>query len=184
MPKEMRKEAICYYQSGGFDTVRPFVEGLKDMETESNARDKLNRLLDPDPKKAKMLACAADLYPWYQEKGISETIFLAAMRRFTRFIEECREITGQYAFDREWWTARQISGNLFRIGELESEMTHAGQKPVIGIHIPSDSVLTPQNCSASLESAKAFLAKYFLSDSNIILFQHSFLLQDVIGYLT
>ena len=43
---------VCYYQSGGFDTVRPFVEGLRNMETESNARDKLNRLLDPDPKKA------------------------------------------------------------------------------------------------------------------------------------
>ena len=57
LPEEMRKEAICYYQSGGFDTVRPFVEGLRNMETESNARDKLNRLLDPDPKKAKMLAC-------------------------------------------------------------------------------------------------------------------------------
>ena len=206
LPEEMRKEAICYYQSGGFDTVRPFVEGLRNMETESNARDKLNRLLDPDPKKAKMLAfmlsCASDLYLWYQEKGISETIFLATMRCFTRFIEECREITGQYAFDREWWTARQISGNLFRIGELEYEMTHVGQKPVISIHIPSDSVLTPQNCSASLESAKAFFAKFFPlyegkdfvchswllapelksllpPDSNIILFQHRFLLQDV-----
>ena len=61
LPEEMQKEAICYYQSGGFDTVRPFVEGLRNMETESNARDKLNRLLDPDPKKPKcwLVCCLA-----------------------------------------------------------------------------------------------------------------------------
>lgn len=206
LPKEIREDAIHFYQSDSFRKIRPLTEGLKSMETEAVTRKNLIQLLEPDPQKVRMLtcmlACATDLYSWYQEKGISETTFLATMRCFTRFIEECKEITGQYAFDREWWTARQVSGNLFRIGELEYEMTSAEQKPVISIHIPSDSVLTPQNCSASLESAKAFFAAHFPEyegkdylchswllapelksllppDSNIILFQHRFLLKDV-----
>lgn len=184
---EMREEALCYFQSGDFDKVRPFIEGLKNMETESMARNTLSLLLAPDPKKARMLACmlacAVDLYPWYREKGICEAIFLNTMHCFTRFIEECKNITGQYAFDREWWTARQVSGRLFRIGELEYEMIHTDYDAAISIHIPSDSVLTPQKCDESLESAKNFFAEYFPEYKGKDFICHSWLLAPELGCL-
>ena len=125
LQKEIQNEVLSYYQTEDFAAAYPVTSGLKNMETEADARAKLGQLLGEDPQKIKMLTCmlvcAAELYSWYEEKGISETVFVDTMCCFTRFIEECRNITGQYAFDREWWTARQVSGNLFRIGELEYE---------------------------------------------------------------
>lgn len=206
LQKEVREKVINYYQTDCFTRIYPFISGLKDMKTESSSRKELTRLLGKDPQKIKMLTCmlvcAMELYPWCQEKGISETIFFDTMRCFTRFIEECKQMTGQYAFDREWWTPRQVSGILFRIGELEYEMINAESTPAISIHIPSDSILTSQRCDASLESAKEFFAKYFpeyhsrdyvchswllapelcdllLPDSNIIAFQNRFNIQRV-----
>lgn len=203
---EIQKEVIEYSQTSRFHEILPFIGGLKNMETESQTRKELEPLLGADPKKIKMLTCmltcAVQQYQWYQEKGISETIYFDTMRCFTRFIEECRQITGQYAFDREWWAVRQISGILFRIGELEYEMVKEGLEPAISIHIPSDSVFTPQRCDRSLEKARAFFAKYFPEydgkdyvcwswllapelenllppDSNIIAFQHRFLIQEL-----
>lgn len=203
---EMKKKVMAYYQTDDFTRVHPFTGGLKNMETEAAARKKLMQLLGEDPQKIKMLTCmlvcALELYPWYQEKGINETIFFDTMRCFTRFIEECRQITGQYAFDREWWTARQISGNLFRIGELEYEMVNMESAPVISIHVPSDSIFTNIKCDLSLESARKFFANYFSQycvkdyicnswllapelsdllprDSNILAFQHRFEIQKV-----
>lgn len=206
LQKEIQEEVIAYSQTPGFAKISSSINGLTDMKTESRTRKELTQLLEPDSKKIKMLtcmlACAADLYPWYQEKGICDTIFFETMCCFTRFIEECRQITGEYAFDREWWTARQVSGNLFRIGELEYEMTYNENTPVISIHIPSDSILTREKCDFSLEMAGTFFEKYFPdyrdkdyicdswllapeldgllpADSNIIAFKHRFTIQKV-----
>lgn len=206
LQNEIREEVITYSESDAFHEILPFIDGLRNMETEAQTRKTLEKLLGTDSKKIKMLTCmltcAAELYQWYQEKGIPETIYLDTMRCFTRFIEECRQITGQYAFDRDWWVVRQISGNLFRIGELEYETLQEKGKPAIGIHIPSDSVFTPKNCDASLESAREFFAKYFPQydgvdyvcwswllgpelknllppDSNIIQFQRRFLINEI-----
>lgn len=206
LPEELQKEVIAYSQTNAFVRIHPFANELKNMETETSAREKLTQSLGEDPRKIKMLTCmlvcALELYPWYQEKGISETIFFDTMRCFTRFAKECKQITGQYAFDREWWTARQVSGILFRIGELEYEMVNTEAAPFVSIHIPSDSILTSQKCDASIESAQNFFARYFPEfrgrdyichswllapelcdllppDSNIIAFQHRFKLQRV-----
>lgn len=206
LQKEIQKEVLDYYQTADFDRVRSCIGELKDMKTEAGTREELKRLLGTDLKKVKMLTCmlvcAADIYRWYQEKGICEEIFRDTMRCFTRFIEECRQITGTYAFDREWWTSRQVSGSLFRIGELEYEMMHMEGEPVISIHIPSDAVFTRERCGVSLESAKVFFEKYFPAyrdknyvcyswllapelkhllppDSNILAFQSRFALQKV-----
>lgn len=201
LQQAIQDEVMAYYQTEDFAAVHSITSGLKSMETEAGTRHRLEQLLGEDTRKIKMLTCmlqcAAELYTWYQEKGISETIFVDTMCCFTRFIEECRQITGQYAFDREWWTARQISGNLFRIGELEYEMLNGESDPVVGIHIPSDSVLTGERCDRSLETAGKFFAEFFpeyrdrdyichswllapelcgllSKDSNIIAFQHRF----------
>lgn len=206
LQNEIREEVIAYFESNVFHKVLPYISGLKNMETEKQTRKNLEKLLGTDSKKIKMLTCmltcAVELYQWYQEKGICETIYFDTMRCFTRFIAECKQITGQYAFEQDWWAVRQISGNLFRIGELEYETLHEKEKPAISIHIPSDSVFTPERCDASLESARTFFAEYFPqydgkdyvcwswllapelksllpSDSNIIQFQHRFSIKEV-----
>lgn len=206
LQEEMQDKVMAYYRTDDFSRIHPAISGLRDMETEACTREELVRLLGDDPQKVKMLACmlvcALELYPWYQEKGIGENIFFDTMRCFTRFIEECRQKTGQYAFDREWWTARQVSGVLFRIGELEYEMVTVDSAPAVSIHIPSDAVLTGPKCDLSLENARKFFAGHFprydgrdyicdswllapelgrllLPDSNIIGFQRRFRLLKV-----
>lgn len=187
LQKEIQKEVMDYDQTAGLDRLRSMIDGLKDMETEAQARGKLKQFLGTDTKNIKMLACmllcAVDIYQWYQKKGICEAIFFDTMRCFTRFIEECRQITGEYAFDREWWTARQVSGHLFRIGELEYEMRHTEAGPVISLHIPSDSILTGKRCSESFDRAKAFFAEYFPEYRDTDYVCHSWLLAPELCHL-
>ena len=180
LQEEIRREVESFYRSPGFDSLVPLMEGLKRMETEEQTREELGRRLGEDPKKIGMLtcmlACAADQHKWYQEKGISDRVFFDTMGCFTRFIEECREITGSPAFDREWWTARQISGELFRIGTLEYEMKNNGGRPVISMHIPSDAVLTAGSCDSSVGEARIFFAEHFPEYGDRDYICHSWLL--------
>lgn len=130
-----------------------------------NALEQIGTILAPDEKNMKMLTCmlayALKTYENYCDKGIDKKIFVDTMKCFSRFIEECYEMTGEYAFDRVWWTPRQLSMSLFRLGELEYEMDTREKKLVVSIHIPSDTKLTVENCDQSLKEAKVFFQKYF-----------------------
>lgn len=187
LQEEIRGEVEAFYHSPDFAGTEVFLEGLKRMETEAQAREELGRYLGDDPKKIRMLTCmlvcGADLHRWYQEKGISDRIFFDTMGCFTRFVKECREITGDYAFDREWWTARQVSGQLFRIGALEYERKGEKDKAVISIHIPSDAILTGENCDRSMEEARAFFGKHFPEYRDRDYICHSWLLAPELGRL-
>jgi len=110
-----------------------------------------------------VLACqleaAALYYDRYLQKGVPSRILVDTLKCFSRFLGETFTMTGQWKFDRDWWTWRQVSGLLFRIGELEYEMLpETGE---ISLHIPSDAVFTPENVDASLAAAKAFFAEFF-----------------------
>lgn len=76
LQEEVRREVEAFCRNPGFDRLGMLREGLKNMETEAQAREELGRQLGKDPKRfgmlACMLACAADLHQWYQEKGISD----------------------------------------------------------------------------------------------------------------
>ncbi len=165
LPEELQREAFKFYHSDAFSLVKDHIVGLKEMKTEAAARKELNNLLGKDENRIKMLTCmlvcAAEQYVWYKEKGIPDPIFFATMGCFTRFIRECEKITGIRAFDREWWTARQLSGTLFRIGELEYEKMEKNSIKMVSIHIPSDSLLTKECCDQSIADAKKFFKKYF-----------------------
>ena len=90
-----------------------------------DGRKEIKAMLGDDPDGLKiltcMLHCAEMSYDMYKNKGISDKIFADTMKCFTRFINEHNDGYGTMQFDRDWWTARQISHNLFRIGELEYE---------------------------------------------------------------
>jgi hypothetical protein len=95
--------------------------------------------------------------PW---AGLPEDVWLSTMGAFARFVNEHRRAAGRYAFDRGFWTTRQVSAVLFRLGTLEYELLRDGDGPYIDLHIPSDADLTPGALNASAAEARRFLAEY------------------------
>lgn len=124
--------------------------------------------LEPDPDGFRMLACqlgvALKTLTAYRAAGIPDEIFFATMDCFPRFVGEHKDTFGNYGFDREWWTYRQLSMRLFRIGELEFEIMNNTQHS-IDIHIPSNADLTPDKPLAACRDAAAFFKKYGYSVS-------------------
>lgn len=107
-----------------------------------------------------MLKEAAYSYEKYKQLGIPDEIFVDTMKCFTRFVEEHKVSYGEYGFDRDFWTGRQLSLLLFRIGELEFEKCVKDGKYMVDIHIPSDAVLTRENCLDSIKKSKVFFEMY------------------------
>ncbi|MBO4299893.1 MAG: family 20 glycosylhydrolase [Clostridia bacterium] len=94
-------------------------------------------------------------------KDLPEDVWLDTLKCFSRFVAEHYRSTGAYAFDRFWWTTRQIGARLFRIGELEYELREEEGKRWIALHIPSDTHLTPAPLNDSVARARSFLKEYF-----------------------
>lgn len=136
---------------------------LMDAQTAAAAYDQLQAALgeDADGMLCCQLECARRAYDRYQVMGIAPEIYIATMRCFTRFLRECECKNGRMYFDRAWWTYRQISMRLFRLGALEYELeSHEGEN-AIAVHIPSDASLRAEAVDASLEQANAFFHAHF-----------------------
>lgn len=108
-----------------------------------------------------MLTAGLTTYENYARKGICEDIFFDTFGCFSRFVREHKVSYGRFGFDREFWTPRQLSMLLFRIGILEYELYTDDGSELISIHIPSDSDLSEVNCRRSYLRSKEFLAQYF-----------------------
>ncbi len=125
----------------------------------------LKECLAPDERGFGMLAVMLDYMCGtkedYQKKGIPDEVFRATMGCFPRFIGEHKVSYGVYGFDRAFWTPRQLSMQLFRIGELEYEFDEQDGKQIISIHIPSDAVMTKERCRDSYERAQEFIGKFY-----------------------
>lgn len=144
--------------------ISVLLERLTDRETAQEAYEELCSCLSEDEDQIKMLycqlECAGRTAAKYREKQISMEIFTDTMKCFSRFLEECRVKNGRMFFDRGWWTWRQISMRIFRIGELEYELLE-GNGPSVGIHIPSDADLSGAAVDDSLRRAGAFLERHY-----------------------
>ena len=120
-------------------------------------RGALRARLGPDPdgfgELAAHLQCALKTWEIYQKRNISEEIYIETMKCFTRFVNEHHESYGRYGFDRGFWTVRQLSAVLLRIGGLEYEV----RPDAIHLHIPSDAVLEMPRLRQSWEAARAML---------------------------
>ncbi len=138
---------------------------MTERETAPQAYEELKKLLGEDEGNFKMLychlTCACRIWEKYQEKGIPLQIYTATMRCFARFLSECRHRRGVMFFDRGWWTCRQVSLSLLRIGTLEYELIRCEKKDMIGVHIPSDADLSPDSVDESLRLAEDFFDTYF-----------------------
>lgn len=143
--------------------------GLTEPDTAEAACKALGEKLCPDPDGYKILTvqlAALSLLPARLEKmGLGMDVFLATARVFTRFVDEHMASFGRYGFDRSWWTWRQTSGLVVRLGALEFERIDrydgpefAGlhkDQPVIGLHIPGGAKLSDESIAASLSRARA-----------------------------
>ncbi|MDE7220377.1 MAG: acyltransferase domain-containing protein [Oscillospiraceae bacterium] len=92
----------------------------------------------------------------YRENGVPEDVFFATMGCFARFLRETWEITGKWVFDRGFWTWRQTGGRLFRLGTLEFE--YLPGEGALGVHIPSDAVLSREELDRSYGWAERFFS--------------------------
>lgn len=118
---------------------------------------------------AVMLAAATHTRERYHAMHISDRIYLDTMGCFRRFLNETKRNTGEWKFDRGFWTWRQTACCLFRLGELEFEYTkcywngisEASQEDMlISVHIPSDAKLTKANLSQSYNDMDEFYRKH------------------------
>lgn len=174
----------------------PFISELPDYsayavrlcgEGYADAAEELHNALGADEGGWKMLSVqltgALLAREQYIKKGISDEIFLDTMGCFNRFVREHRESFGAYGFDRWWWTGRQLSLTLFRIGALEYELCTEDGENLISVHIPSDADLSDGAVDKSLISARAFLKEYFPAYGDAEFHCHSWLLSPVLGQL-
>lgn len=165
----------------------PLLDRLMAPQTAQAAYRQLRALLGEDSDGFKLLycylECARRAYEGYQKRGIPDFIYFDTMGCFSRFLWECQRETGTLAFDRAWWTYRQTSMTLFRVGALEYEFsTHQG-KPALALHIPSDADLSREGVDASLAQAEVFFKNCFPDVSYEKYICDSWLLSPALGPL-
>ena len=187
MPREVTDRVIM--EDGGTKNrySRDSFDKLFCEESWEEGRAELKEQLGSDPDGIKMLACMLRgcLRTWslYEEKNISEQIYIDTMKCFTRFVEEHEESFGRYGFDRDFWVVRQMSGLLFRLGELEYEMICEDGTEYLSIHIPSDAVLSEERIQESYCRARAFLGGRFPKYGDADMVCHSWLLSPALKEL-
>ncbi len=106
-----------------------------------------------------MLQAALHTYEIYRSKNITDSIFFDTMKCFSRFVNEHKQSFGVYGFDRAWWTYRQLSLVLFRVGELEYGFRDDQQE--IHIHVSSDAMIDLESCRSSHDSMVDFVHTHF-----------------------
>lgn len=161
LPQEVLSPVMAFYSSAAFSGVKALAEALTVTDTSRAAYADLAQKLGKDH--IAMLACnlhgALCAYDRYSTMGIPDSVYFDTMACFRRFLQETHRATGQWQFDRAFWTYRQLNMSLFRIGELEYEILP--QEQAISLHIPSDACFTPERIDASLEEARQFFARYY-----------------------
>jgi len=137
---------------------------------------------DPDGMKRLccMLRCALGARALYDRLGISGEIYVATMGAFSRFVREHKDSYGRYGFDRGFWTTRQVSAKLFRIGQLEYELATLNGEPAVSLHIPTDADLRPEVLVPSIKEGLAEFFRLFPGYAGRPVFCHSWLLSPLL----
>lgn len=180
MPKEATEAVLAYGGQQKWEELQPSMNKLFNEETWEEGRKELKEALGEDAKGFGMLCCMLQCAMMsgerYEEKGISHEIYTETMKCFSRFVREHKESFGDYGFDRDFWTPRQLSGLLYRIGELEYELLEREGKKLVDIHIPSDVRLEKEALSRSVREAAAFLKENYPAYAEADMVCHSWLL--------
>ncbi|WP_026507676.1 acyltransferase domain-containing protein [Butyrivibrio sp. MC2013] len=169
LPYQMREPltAAGEYVRNHYSEIEPYLNKLSDRNTMEEGNNELIKVLREDPGSFKILYChllmAVKSHDRYVISGIPDKIFIDTMKCFTRFAKECLVRNKSMYFDRAFWTYRQVSMNLFRLGELEYEICSDRGSDVISIHIPSDADLNDEKLDMSFKLAEFFFKSYFPS---------------------
>lgn len=165
------------------DRYRSRIRDLARPDLAEAAHRELAQLLQGDDMT--MLACQLEAAVLCRHRllklGIPQRIILDTMKCFTRFLEETHAMTGQWKFDRDWWTWRQTGGLLLRIGQLEYELCPGTGE--VSLHIPSDAVFTPEQVELSLEAAGLLIDRFFPEYAGAARVCHSWLLSPTLKEL-
>lgn len=176
LPREVFLCVMEFPANRGWKQLEPHIEALTIPDSAGHAYRELCELLEHDDMG--MLACqleaAVKVYGRYLAMGIPEKVFYATMGCFTRFLEETKRMTGKWCYDRAFWSYRQVSMVIFRVGQLEYELCH--DKKTVSIHIPSDAIFTPAAVDASLAGFREFLKKHYPQCGEYTFSCHSWLL--------
>ena len=147
------------------EAAEPYLRMLMGWETAKEGYESLKTYLQEDEGSIKMLfcqlECARRCHAEYRARGISDRVYADTMKCFQRYLHECKKKTGEMYFDRGWWTYRQISMHLFRIGQLEYELCNSRAGKAVSIHIPSDASFTPRDVDESFLLAERFIDRHY-----------------------
>lgn len=148
-----------------------YVMRLTDVSEYDEAWRQLKQRLRDDSCGLKMLcvmlnaACVS--YKNYRQLNIPDNVFVATMKCFSRFASEYMRQYGCFGFDREFWVGRQLSLTLFRLGELEYELTNHNNVKEVALHIPSAADISADKVDESLNLARKFCQEYFPAYANV-----------------
>lgn len=160
LQEEITDKVIAFNSSFNFLSIQQELIDLTNKQTAYDTYEKLTHNFKDDVDNIAILTtylnAALITLKKYKQLGINEEIFIDTMKCFTRFINECKEKTGKYAFDRDWWTHKQVSMVIFRIGQLEYEFIEEDKK-IISIHIPSDANMTKELLKSSIRDLNKFV---------------------------
>lgn len=180
-------EAILSAPEQDDATIRKFTAALTSPATFREGAKELLARTDSDKtgfSALRIMLCAAlRSRELYRLRGISDEIFLDTMKCFVRFVEEHKTSYGYYGFDRGFWVGRQLSLVLFRLGELEYELSELDGSKAVSVHIPSDADLSPELLDRSFAQAKRFFAKQFPDYTNTEYYCDSWLISPVLKEL-
>ena len=177
MPEEVTQKLVALH---GTLEVYPCLDLLMHEQSWAEGLEQLKEALGEDPGGFKglcsMLRCALRAKEIYDRLGISGEIYVDTMAAFSRFVREHRESYGCYGFDRGFWTPRQVSAKLFRIGQLEYELTAKNGVKVVSLHIPTDVDFRPEVLRPSMKAGLAEFYRLFPEYEGHPVYCHSWLL--------
>lgn len=160
LPPEVRDRLRLVCEELDLGQAEPHLERMMEQDTAKEAYEELTAFLAEDEDCMKMLycqlECARRQFERYRKKRIAKTVYADTMKCFTRFLKECGQKNGRMFFDRGWWTYRQVSMGLFRIGALEYEFRERGEERAVAVHIPTDADLSPEAVERSLQETALF----------------------------
>lgn len=181
MPDEVTRKLVALQNTLEED---PCLELLLQEEHWQQGIDRLKEVLGEDPDGMKrlcsMLRCALRARSNYERLGIPEQIYVDTMAAFSRFVREHMVSYGRYGFDRLSWTTRQVSCKLFRIGQLEYELTALNGAPIVSLHIPTDTDLRPEILRPSLRDGLSEFYRLFPDLAGASVYCHSWLLSPLL----
>ena len=181
MPEEVTRKILDIHSSLEYF---PCLDLLMQEEFWDTGLEQLKEAVGDDPDGMKrlcsMLRCALRAKEIYARLGIPEAVYIDTMAAFSRFVREDRKSFGYYGFTRTFWTTRQVSAKLFRLGQLEYEMTVKHGEPVVSLHIPTDVDLRPEVLLPSLWEGLSTFFRFFPEYADKKVYCHSWLLSPLL----